>query len=131
MAYGRRVFLKHVLCAGVVAGAAMLVPVSNAFAHHGWRWAEDGNFEITGDIISAKLGNPHGLVYLNVNGERWTIEVGQPWRNDRAGLTDAHFAAGNEITISGHRSKDPEERLVKAERVIIDGKTYDLYPERG
>lgn len=131
MVYGRRMFLTRSLSAGIAFGAALTaLPASRAFAHHGWRWAEDGNFEITGDVVSTWLGNPHGLVYLDVNGERWTIEVGQPWRNDRAGLTDAHFATGNEITISGHRSKDPAERLVKAERVIIDGRTYDLYPER-
>ncbi|MBO6949188.1 MAG: hypothetical protein JJ855_14485 [Rhodospirillales bacterium] len=114
----------------MLAGFAAALPATPAHAHHGWRWAEDGNFEITGSIVLARLGNPHGLVRIDVNGEHWTIEVGQPWRNDRAGLTDKHFAKGNEITVSGHRSKDPDERLVKAERLIIGGKTYDLYPER-
>ena len=128
MTFGRRTFLTFGFCLAVAAGLATALPAS---AHHGWRWAEDGNFEITGTITLARLGNPHGLVRFNVNGEKWTVEVGQPWRNDRAGLTDAHFAEGKEITVSGHRSKDPNERLVKAERVIIDGKTYDLYPERG
>lgn len=110
--------------------AGFIVTASPASAHHGWRWAEDGNFEITGDIVQTQLGNPHGLVKINVNGEQWTIEVGQPWRNERAGLTDEMLSSGNEITVSGHRSKDPGERLVKAERIIIDGKTYDLYPDR-
>lgn len=130
MPFGRHMFLRRSLLTLLAAGFVLTLALPQALAHHGWRWAEDGNFEITGTITLARLGNPHGLVRLDVNGESWTIEVGQPWRNDRAGLTDAHFAQGNEITISGHRSKDPAERLVKAERVIIDGKTYDLYPER-
>lgn len=127
MTIGRRTFLAFGFCLAVAAGLAAVTPAS---AHHGWRWAEDGNFEITGTIILARLGNPHGLVRLDVNGEHWTIEVGQPWRNERAGLTDAHFAEGTELTASGHRSKDPAERLVKAERLIIGGKTFELYPDR-
>lgn len=123
--------LSFGLLMALLAGlAGFIVTASPASAHHGWRWAEDGNFEITGDIVQAQLGNPHGLVQLDVNGEQWTIEVGQPWRNERAGLTDEMLSPGNEITVSGHRSKDPGERLVKAERIIIDDKTYDLYPDR-
>ena len=115
-----------------LVAAFLLLPLFSgaALAHHGWRWAEDGEFEITGDISDAKLGNPHGVLTLDVNGEAWTIEVGQPWRNDRAGLTDAMLSPGNEITVRGHRSKEATERLVKAERVIIAGKMYDLYPDR-
>ncbi len=121
---------RRLLC-GLALGAALsVVAVSQAFAHHGWRWAEDGEFVIRGYIVSAKLGNPHGLVTLDVNGEEWTIEVGQPWRNERAGLTDAMFAQGADMTVRGHRSKDATDRRVKAERIIFGDKTYDLYPDR-
>jgi hypothetical protein len=101
-----------------------------AGAHHGWRWAEDGNSEVTGKITSVKLGNPHGLVMLNVNGEEWTVEVGQPWRNHQAGLTDDKLTAGVTLTIQGHRAADKKLKVIKAERVVIDGKTYNLYPDR-
>lgn len=117
---------------GSLALCAVLtvVTVSQAFAHHGWRWADDGEFVIRGYIVSAKLGNPHGLVTLDVNGEEWTIEVGQPWRNERSGLTNDMFAKGADMTARGHRSKDAKDRRVKAERIIFGGKTYDLYPDR-
>lgn len=107
-----------------------ILPVSQALAHHGWRWTDDGEFVIRGYIVSAKLGNPHGIVTLDVNGEEWTIEVGQPWRNERAGLRDEMFARGADMTAKGHRSQDANDRRVKAERLIFDGKTYDLYPDR-
>ena len=107
---------------------SFLVSAPLAFAHHGWRWTEDGKFEITGLVAEAKLGNPHGVVKLNVEGKIWTIEVGQPWRNKRAGLTDAMFAKGTELTIIGRRSSKASERVVKALRVRIKGKNYDLYP---
>lgn len=101
-----------------------------AMAHHGWRWTADGTFELTGVITTAELGNPHGLLTVTANGEAWTVEVGQPWRNERAGLTDEMMAPGVEITVRGKRSADPAQLVVKAERVLIDGTLYDLYPDR-
>lgn len=126
MTISRRHFFRNLALVAVLA----VVTVSQAVAHHGWRWAEDGEFVIRGYIVSAKLGNPHGLVTLDVNGEEWTIEVGQPWRNERAGLTTDMFAKGADMTARGHRSKDAADRRVKAERIIFGGKTYDLYPDR-
>jgi Family of unknown function (DUF6152) len=101
-----------------------------ARAHHGWGWATDEEFEISGQITQVRLGNPHGEVTLDVKGEKWLIEVGQPWRNERAGLTPEMYSVGRLITIHGHRSAKQGERLVKAERVVIDGKSHDLYPDR-
>jgi Family of unknown function (DUF6152) len=109
------------------ATAALALP---ATAHHGWTWAEDGNSEITGVVVAAKLGNPHGELTLDVAGARWTVEVGQPWRNERAGLKDEMLVKGVKLTVSGHRHSDPKRRVFKAERVVIDGQKYDLYPDR-
>ena len=47
-------------------------------AHHGWGWATDEEFELMGEITAVRLGNPHGEVTLDVKGERWIVEVGQP-----------------------------------------------------
>jgi Family of unknown function (DUF6152) len=110
-----------------LATAALALP---AAAHHGWTWAEDGNSELAGVVVAAKLGNPHGELTLDVAGARWTVEVGQPWRNERAGLKDEMLVKGVKLTVSGHRHSDPKRRVFKAERVTIDGQKYDLYPER-
>ena len=117
---GRRTAL-----AALAAGIAM--PVA---AHHGWRWTDGGDFELTGLIRQVRLGNPHGLLGIDADGEAWTAEVGQPWRNAEAGLTDADFAVGREITILGERSEDPDERLMKAEIIVFDGTRHVLYPDR-
>ena len=101
-----------------------------ASGHHGWGWATDQEFEITGTVVSKRLGNPHGEVTLDVDGKHWVIEVGQPWRNRRAGLTSELLAEGQTITVHGHRSAKAGERLVKAERIVIDGREYNLYPGR-
>lgn len=119
--------LTYLLCTTVIA---IFLAASAAQAHHGWAWATDEEFEITGVIQSVRLGNPHGEVTIRVDGEDWVVEVGQPWRNDRVGLTKEMLSQGREITVHGHRSAREGERLVKAERVVIDGKDYDLYPGR-
>lgn len=109
---------------------ASSVAVPAALAHHGWRWTADGNFELTGLIKAVQLGNPHGVLTVDAEGELWTAEVGQPWRNAQAGLKDELLSVGREVIISGARSADPAEKKMKAERVIIDGRLYNLYPDR-
>lgn len=109
---------------------AAFLAASTAQAHHGWAWATGEEFEITGTITAVRLGNPHGEVTIDVDGEAWVVEVGQPWRNDRAGLSKELLSDGREITVHGHRSAKEGERLVKAERIVIDGKSYELYPDR-
>ena len=46
------------------------------------------------------------------------------------GVTAAMLAPGAELTLVGKRSLDPKEKKMKAERVIIKGRRFDLYPER-
>lgn len=115
----------------VLAGlaAATLLPAA-AGAHHGWAWAEDEEFSLEGVIRSARLGNPHGELEVEAADGMWTVEVGQPWRNERAGLTDDLLAPGVVATFEGHRSADPGQQVMKAERVLIAGRSYDLYPDR-
>lgn len=124
---------KHLKKSGGVAilclGAMLWMP-SALMAHHGWGWATDEEFEITGRITDVRLGNPHGEVTILVEGRTWLVEIGQPWRNERAGLTEALLQNGRTITVHGHRSSRKDQRLVKAERVVIDGKGYNLYPDR-
>src|SRR3546814_15763772 len=92
-----------------------------ALAHHGWRWTEEGNFELTGIVKAAQLGNPHGLLTVEAEGEVWTVEVGQPWRHERAGLTDDLLAVGRSLTVFGSRSADPAATRGQAKRGQIAG----------
>lgn len=112
----------------VVIFCCLCLPAT-LLAHHGWGWATGEEFEITGVIVEVRLGNPHGEVDLMVDDQVWVIEVGQPWRNEKAGLTDK-LIKGTTMTVHGHRSAKESERLVKAERVVIDTRDYNLYPSR-
>ncbi len=129
----RRAFLCAL--ATTASAAAILAPIPRrALAHHGWGWATGEEFELTGIIKSVKLGNPHGEMTVDAlgefEGEEWVVEIGQPWRNERAGLTVAKLAAGTEVKAHGHRSADPDAKLMKAEWLMIDGTKHDLYPDR-
>lgn len=121
---------RDILRAALLAPALAPALAAPAAAHHGWRWTDSGAFELSGVIVAARLGNPHGVLTVDAGGERWQVEVGQPWRNARAGLTDAMLAPGVEIVAQGHRSADPAQRLMKAERIIIGGRLFNLYPDR-
>ena len=37
---------------------------------------------------------------------------------------------GDEITVLGNRTKEPNEAHMKAVRITVGGKQYDMYPER-
>lgn len=114
----------------IAAAAGALMMAGSAFAHHGWSWTTGGNIDLTGIVTEAELGNPHGILKVDVEGEIWTVEVGQPWRNARAGLTDEDYAPGKELRFIGEPSSTEGERLMKAERVFIGDKEHALYPER-
>ena len=120
----KRLLLIMVLALGLAA------PTVGALAHHGWSWTTGGNIDLTGIIKSVRLGNPHGILKIDVEGETWTAEVGQPWRNERAGLKDGDLAAGVEIRVIGEPAADMSERLVKVERLFLGKREYVLYPER-
>ncbi|WP_416899453.1 MAG: DUF6152 family protein [Minwuia sp.] len=121
--------MKNVIAAIALAVTALFA-TGAALAHHGWAWTTGGNIEVFGVITKAELGNPHGVLTLDVEGETWTAEVGQPWRNERAGLKDSDFAVGNEIKLIGEPAANIEDKLIKVERLYIGEKLYELYPER-
>ena len=108
----------------------MLVQSGASHAHHGWSWTTGDNIELVGIIREASLGMPHGTLQVDAEGDVWTVEVGQPWRNERAGLKPSDFAVGAEMRFIGEPSADPSKKLMKAERIFIGKREYKLYPGR-
>ena len=102
--YMEKQAMKRSLSAALVAGILTVGAAATALAHHGWRWTTGGNIELTGIIAAAELGMPHGVLKVDAEGEIWTVEVGQPWRNKRAGLKDGDLRKGVEIRIVGEPS---------------------------
>jgi hypothetical protein len=119
---------RHLLAAALAVGLAL--QAGAALAHHGWAWTTGGNIDLTGVIRNVSLGMPHGVLEVDVEDETWTVEVGQPWRNDRAGLKDGDLAEGVEIRVIGEPAAEEGARRVKAERLWLGDREYVLYPDR-
>jgi hypothetical protein len=112
------------ILAGVVlsAGAAM--------AHHGWSWAEADQINLTGKITAISFAPPHPTLELDAADGTWRIELGNPGITQRSGFVEGVVAVGDEVTVRGNRSLDPDEKRLKAVRVVVSGKNYDIYPNR-
>ena len=113
-----------------LAAAVMLAAATAAYAHHGWSWTQDGFFELKGRITAIYIGNPHATLDVDAEGEVWRVEMAPPSRTIAAGFTEDVAKAGDEVTAIGNRSLDETEKRMKAVRIIVKGKTYDVYPDR-
>jgi hypothetical protein len=119
---------RHIpFACALLAGVLPSAPVA---AHHGWAWADDKEFQLSGTVKSVRHGNPHGEMVLATPAGDWTVEIGQPGRNEQAGLTPDMVKAGTRLTLHGHRSARKDQRLMKAERIVVGGRSYNLYPDR-
>lgn len=115
----------------VLAGAPALLLPTLAAAHHGWSWAEAEQVELTGVIREIYIGQPHPTLRVETARDGlWTIELGNPSQTRRAGFTAESAQAGDQITALGNRSSQAGEKRMKAVRVSVRGKSYDIYPDR-
>ncbi|PBC03622.1 DUF6152 family protein [Mesorhizobium sp. WSM3860] len=121
--------LNHMQGVGLAA-ALMLAAGTAAYAHHGWSWTQDDFFELKGKIAAIYIGNPHATLDVDAKGEVWRVEMAPPARTIAAGFTETVAKVGDAVTAIGHRSRDQAEKRMKAVRIIVGGKSYDVYPDR-
>ena len=121
---------KSLLFLSLVACAA-----PPAQAHHSFAVYFDSSKEvtITGKVTSFRFTNPHGLIVLDVTDEQggvheWRAETNAPVVLQRRGWTRASVKPGEEITVSGWRSREgkPYLRLMRA--VHADGRLIGTAP---
>lgn len=108
--------------------AALLT--SAAFAHHGWSWTDEDKFELTGTIEEVYIGNPHAVLQIAAEDGVWTVELAPPGRTRASGFDENAAKAGDAVTAIGNRSSDHNEKRMKAVQLVVNGKTYDIYPDR-
>lgn len=120
--------MNRSLSLSALAGVAL--SAGAALAHHGWSWAEADQIDLTGTITSISFAPPHPTLELNTADGAWRIELGNPNQTQRSGFVEGVANVGDEITVRGNRSLDPDEKRLKAVRVIVADKNYDIYPSR-
>jgi hypothetical protein len=112
-------------------GAAASTLALPAAAHHGWGWAEDAQSTLTGTIQTISMAPPHPSLQVKAaDGVVWLVDLGNPNQTERSGFTATSGKAGDAIVVLGNRHKDKTKMHMKAVRITIAGKAYDMYPER-
>ena len=114
----------------MAAVAAVVITAAAASAHHGWSWAEEEQSELTGTVVSLVVAPPHPSLEVEAEDGMWKIELGNPRQTQRAGFDDTSASKGDKVVILGNRSLDRNEKRMKAVRITVEGKAYDIYPER-
>ena len=111
---------------GVLTGVSL-----PAQAHHGWSWAEDEQSELKGTIRSISMAPPHpSLQVVAADGVLWQVDLGNPNQTERSGFTATSAKPGDAVVVLGNRHRDKNKMQMKAVRITIAGKNYDMYPER-
>src|SRR6476659_8335591 len=104
---------------------------SGASAHHGWEWAEEAESTLNGTIQSISMAPPHPQLQVKAaDGVLWLVDLGNPNQTERSGFTATSGKVGDAIVVLGNRHKDKSKMHMKAVRITIAGKNYDMYPER-
>ena len=111
------------LGAALVAGAAS--------AHHGWSWAEGEKTTLEGTIRAISMAPPHPTLQVAAkDGQVWQVDLGNPGQTERSGFRGDTAKPGDAITVLGNRNLDKTKLHMKAVRITIAGRHYDMYPER-
>lgn len=110
---------------------AIALFAAQTFAHHGWAWAEEEQSELKGTIDEISMAPPHPALRVKAeDGRIWQVDLGNPNQTKRSGFAGDTAKVGDGITVLGNRTKEPNEAHMKAVRITVGGKQYDMYPER-
>ena len=109
--------------------AALLLSFA-AFAHHGWSWAEEEQTTLKGTIASISMSPPHPVLRVQADDGVWQVDLGNPNQTARSGFTGDSAKVGDPIVVLGNRSLEKDKKHMKAVRITVSGKQFDMYPER-
>lgn len=116
------------MCAVAACAVGVAPP---AGAHHGWADYQDAQFDLTGTLETAvSLAGPHATAQIRADERLWDIVFAPSPRTARAGLNEDTIPVGDVVTASGHRHRNPGVLEIKAERLMWDGKVFNVYPDR-
>jgi hypothetical protein len=115
----------------LVMRAIILVPLfvlltSAAVAHHGW-----GSYDATrpvtvaGPIITSKFENPHATITVRTSEKVWMVTLAPTSRMGSRGATAQVIAVGQNVSAYGYPSTAEKDEM-RAERITVDGKTYEM-----
>lgn len=117
------------VCRLVIVFASLLLAslaALPAVAHHGWgSYDADKIMRFDAALVEVHYRNPHAEVTVEHKGQRWNVVLAPVSRMTARGLADSALVKGKTITIEGYPRSDGVREL-RAERVVVDGKTIEL-----
>ena len=120
-----------------LAGAAMLLGVRFAVAHHAFAAEFDANQPITlrGTITRVEWINPHAWFHMDVEGEggsveSWMIEAGSPNTLVRRGMNRDSIPPGTEVVVFGYRHRNGSNAANGRDVTLPDGSKLFLSSPR-
>jgi hypothetical protein len=110
--------------------AAAILAATGAAAHHGWSWAEGEQTTLQGTIHAVSMAPPHPMLQVAAADGVWQVDLGNPGQTERSGFRGDTARPGDAVTVLGNRNLDASKKHMKAVRVTVAGRDYDMYPER-
>ena len=109
-----------------LALAGLALAGGAAFAHHGWgSYDAAKKFTITSPVAHLMWQNPHVHIHVTHQGATWEAVLAPLFRMNARGLSPDLIKAGTRVQIEGYPSTQTA-REMRAERIIVAGKTYEL-----
>ena len=106
--------------------AALALTAVPALAHHGWGSYDAAHpVTVTGPIVTSKFENPHATVTVRGSDKVWTVTLAPTSRMESRGAVAAVVAVGKDISAYGYPSTREKDEM-RAERITVDGKTYEM-----
>jgi hypothetical protein len=106
--------------------AALALLGGAALAHHGWGSYDAAKpITVAGPIVTSKFENPHATITVRGTDKVWTVTLAPTSRMSSRGATEKVIAVGNNVSAYGYPSTVEKDEM-RAERITVDGKTYEM-----
>lgn len=112
------------------AVAAAFLAGGTALAHHGWAWTAGEKTTLEGVIRDIYLGQPHAALKVEAADGLWAVDLAPPAATARAGFVQGAANVGDKVTVLGNRAKDVNDKRMKAVRITVNNRNFDVYPDR-
>jgi hypothetical protein len=110
----------------LAATAAAFLGAAPVLAHHGWGSYDAAKpFTITGPVKHSVFQYPHAHVTIDHQGKTWEITLAPPSRMESRGAVADVIKEGKVVAAFGYASTARDAEM-RAERITVDGKTYEM-----